>query len=63
MLEVVEAGKQTAGPHELGQGPALMNPTLFEDDDLIGVFDGGQPMGNHDHRAVFAQRVERILDP
>ena len=43
-------------------GAALLDAVAVHDDDLVGVFDGGQAVGNHDGGAVFAQLVQRILD-
>src|SRR3954462_13039236 len=41
---------------------ALGDRALVEDDDLVGVPDGGQTVGDRDGRATLGQAVERRLD-
>ena len=40
----------------------LENPTALENEDLVGVVDGGKPVGDDKARAVFHEVVERLLD-
>ncbi len=41
---------------------ALSHPAVVEDDDLVGIDDGRQPVGDDDGGAVAGDAVERLLD-
>jgi len=40
----------------------LDNPPVVEDDDLIGIADGREPVGDCDRRAALGEALERGLD-
>ncbi len=42
--------------------PALHDPALVEDDHLVGVLGGGQPVGDGDRGAAVHQRLQRPAD-
>src|SRR4051794_25551600 len=47
---------------ELGMSAALDNRAVVEHDYLIGVTDGGEPVGDRDRRPTLGQALERGLD-
>src|ERR1700719_684189 len=63
MLKMVKLGEQAASLYKFRKFPTLADVALVEDNDLIGPLDGGQPVSDHNHRAVFAQFVQGVLNP
>src|SRR5687767_5896851 len=47
---------------QLVVGAALDDPASLDHDDLIGVTDRRQPVGDRDRRALLGEAVERLLD-
>ena len=47
---------------QLVVGAALDDPAVVEHDDLVGVADGREPVGDRDRRAALGEAVERLLD-
>lgn len=43
-------------------GSALDDLAVLQDDDLVGVLDRGQPVGDRERRAVLREAVEAALD-
>ena len=43
-------------------GTPLDDPAVVDDDDLVGVADGREPVGDRDRRAATHQRRQRTLD-
>ena len=43
-------------------GAALGDVLIVDDDDLVGVPDGGQPVGDGDGGTVFRQFLQALLD-
>ena len=41
----IQPGINSSLSHQLGVRPRFHQPALFQDEDVIGVFDGGQPVG------------------
>src|SRR5260221_3240517 len=64
-LEVRVAGRErriAPAPEDEILGPADLDaPAAVEHDDLVGVADGREPMGDRDRRAAFGKLVERLL--
>lgn len=53
---------QTAGFHQFSVGAGLGNPALRDHQDLIGVPDGVQPVGNDKQCLSLAQFADGLLD-
>ena len=45
-----------------GVSALLCDPPTVDHHDLVGMHDGREPMGNHDHRATVADLGQRALD-
>jgi hypothetical protein len=43
-------------------GPTLDDTTVVEDDDLVGVFHGTEPVGNNKAGAAGEEFLQRMLD-
>ena len=43
--------------------PAFCDPVLCDDDDLIGIPDGGETVGDGDGRPSFGELFQALLDP
>ena len=61
-LHLVEVFVFAAQGHQFLVGALLGDPALDDDQDLGGVADGGEPMGDGDGGPVFDQGIERLLD-
>ena len=48
--------------HQLLVGTAFGDVLIIDDDDLVGVPDGGQPVGDGDGGTVFRQLLQTLLD-
>ncbi len=42
--------------------PPLADPPLVEDEDLVHVLHGGEPVGDHDRGPAPQQHAQRVLD-
>src|SRR5437867_9967689 len=62
VLELVHFRKQPVDFDQLSERPALADEAVVEHDDLVGAFDGGQAMRDHDHGPAFAELVQCFLD-
>src|SRR3954454_16906111 len=56
-----QRGEAPAGGHELVPRAALGDAPVLEHDDLVGVADGRQAVGDGDRRAALRELVERRL--
>ena len=61
-LEVVESAIVATFFEEFGVGADFFDATIFEDDDLIGLKNRGEAMGDGDDRAAFGEEIEGALD-
>src|SRR5258707_3339728 len=61
-LAGVEVGGQAAAGEQLGVGALGGEPTLIQDEGLVGGQDGGQPVGEDDRGAAAPQRAPRRPD-
>src|SRR5690606_3562940 len=61
-LELVEAGVEAAALEELVVRALLAQLAAVEDEDAVGVLDGGEAMGDDDGGAAAHEGVERMLD-
>ncbi len=46
-LGAVKVGVETVGREQLGMPTALAHPAVIDDQDLVSLPDGGQPMRDH----------------
>ena len=61
-LAIPQAGVDALLAEELCVGAALGDVALIEHDDLIGLDNGGQPVGDHQCRAVPRHLAKSVLD-
>ena len=61
-LVVPEAGVAAAGGAEGVVGALFEDAAMVEDDDVIGLADGGEAVGNDEDGALAHEVVERLLD-
>src|SRR5690606_25621953 len=61
-LELVEARVEAAALEELAVRPLLAQLAPVEDEDAVGVLDGGEAVGDDDGGAAAHEGVERVLD-
>jgi len=61
-LEFMELVVESPFFEEFGVGAALGHAAVVEEEDPVGVFDGGQPMGDHNDRPVLHQFFDGVLD-
>ena len=61
-LVLVELGVHTALGQQLLVGAALLDALVGQDDDLIGVLDGGQPVGHDEGGAAAGELLQGALD-
>src|SRR5579875_1220303 len=57
-----ELGVAAAGREQLLVAPALDDPAVVEDDDLLRVADRREPVRDRDRRPPLREPVERLLD-
>lgn len=57
-LQLVQGGVMPLVGEEFGVGADLGDAALVHDHNAVGVFDGGQAMGNHQRGAVLHQPVQ-----
>ena len=57
-----QLGEDAAAADQLGVGAGLDDPAVVEDEDAVGVAQGGQAVGDEDHGAVGPGGVDRLLD-
>src|SRR6478736_6819973 len=58
----MERGVEPAGGEQLGVGALLHDAAVVEDEDQVGVADGGEPVRDHQRRTSLERGVERLLD-
>ena len=61
-LAVPHTGIETARGEQLGVSTTLDDRAVVEDDDLVGLNDGGQAVRNHQGGAIARDPIKRILD-
>ena len=61
-LHARQAFIQPIPRHQFDVRAFLDDALAFQDDDLVGVADGGEPVGNDDGRAARHQPFQRLLD-
>ena len=59
---VHQLGEDAAQMNQLGIGAGLDDPAVVEDEDAIGVAQGGQSVGDEDDGAIGAGGVDGLLD-
>ena len=57
-----ELGEDAVAPDQLGVGAGLDDPAVVEDEDAVGVEQGGQAVGDEDDRPVAPGGVDGLLD-
>lgn len=57
-----EPGVDAALADELRVGPRLGDPAFGDDEDLVGVLDGAQPVRDGDRSAALLSFVQSLLD-
>lgn len=58
----VEVGISAAEGDQFVVGPAFDDRAGLEDEDAVGVADGGETMGDDEAGATFEEPFERVLD-
>lgn len=61
-LHAPQAGINTAGCDQVIVTALLDELTVFQDEDAVGVADGGQAMGDDNGGASYRNLLERALD-
>ena len=61
-LGAVEIGVEAALGDQAGMGAALDDPAVVDDEDLVGLAHGGEPVGDDQAGAPLQGRVECALD-
>jgi hypothetical protein len=56
---VADAGVKAVGGHQRGVGALLGDAACFEDEDLVGVGEGGQTGGAQEHAGPSVRRCGR----
>jgi hypothetical protein len=62
VLPVVEPAVEATLSHQLGVGAPLHDPSLVQDQDLVGAPDGGESVRDHEGGATTAERVDPVAD-
>jgi hypothetical protein len=63
VLEAGEVGVESSDlTHEFIVPSPLDDLSPFEDEDLIGSLNGGEPMGDHEDRSAHKQALEGALN-
>src|SRR4051812_6091106 len=62
LLAAPHVGVEAVLHQQLGVTAAFGDPAAIEHDDLVGVDDGGEAMGDHDGGAAAAHLFQRALD-
>ena len=60
-LGAVQLGVQAAGGQQLVVRAALDDPAVVDDQDLVGLADGGQPVRDDQRRPAGQRRLQRPL--
>src|SRR4051794_34025768 len=60
-LRAVEFGVETPGGHELVMRAALDDPAVVDDEDLVGLPHGREPVSDHERGPAGERRLERAL--
>jgi hypothetical protein len=61
-LQFIEPGKETAACKELVKIPLLTDTPFLQNDNMIGPFDSGKPMGDDYNGAVVTQFIQCLLN-
>src|SRR6266850_5816945 len=60
-LQIVQPAIQAVRREQVAMRPALHDPPLRQDDDEIGVLHRREPVGDHEHRTMRHQPLDRFL--
>src|SRR5574337_2159135 len=61
-LRVVQPTIDPTKRHEFRVRPLLDTASAVQHQDLVGPYDGGKPMRNHEGRPILHQPIQRLLD-